>query len=102
MPEFWLFGMAIKTEKKSFVNITKVMIYYDLSIRVILTHHCIWELLNLGHDSTNTFPPKHIDRSNSICKLSPYLENMQIFGKNLSKNSKAQFTDHSLSRKQQN
>ena len=39
--EFWFFGMGIKTQKKGFVNITKVMIYYDLLIRVILTHHCI-------------------------------------------------------------
>ena len=91
-----------KSWKKSFVNITKVMIYSDLSIRVILIHHCIWELLNLHHESTNTFPPKHIDPSKNICKLLPYHVNIQIFGKKLSKNFKDQFTDHSPSQKQQN
>ena len=81
--EFWFFGMGIKTQKKGFVNITKVMIYYDLLIRVILTHHCIWELLNLDHESANTFPPKLIDQSKSTSKLSQYVRNMQRFWKKL-------------------
>ena len=59
------------------------MIYYDLLIRVILTHHCIWELLNLNHESANTFPPKLIDQSKSTCKLSQYVINMQRFWKKL-------------------
>ena len=78
------------------------MINYDLSIRVIVIPYCISELLNLDQESTNTFPPKHIDRSKSIYKSSPYLGNYANFWKKLSKNSKAQFTVHSPSRKQQN
>ena len=55
------------------------MINYDLSSRVIVIPNCLSGLLNLDQESNNTFPPKQIDQSKSIYKLSPYFGNHAHF-----------------------
>ena len=51
------FWYGDKNWKKKLCKYNKVMINYDLSIRVIVIPYCIWELLNLDQESTNNFPP---------------------------------------------